>query len=112
MKFYRYGKDQEMLPCIELDDGTVLTVGEYVISAKKENPTYGTIVGGDVRRNNPLHVQRTYNGVTYDFWCYVTQDIKDAYDGGVLRIGDKVIIVFIDGDPNKPLATQKVYKTW
>lgn len=35
MKFYKYGKDQEYSPCIELDDGTILTVPEYVIRGRE-----------------------------------------------------------------------------
>lgn len=76
------------------------------------NPGYGIIVGADLQAEKPLHIQRTYMGVDFEFWCYVTQDIVDAYQGGLLNIGDVVSFVFIDHDTEKPLAQQKIMKTW
>lgn len=31
MKFYKYGKDREGLPCVELDDGTLLVDAEILL---------------------------------------------------------------------------------
>jgi len=35
MKFYRYGKDIESLPCVELDDGTLVTSPEILLALIK-----------------------------------------------------------------------------
>jgi len=32
VKYYEFGKDTETLPCIELDDGTVITTPEVVLA--------------------------------------------------------------------------------
>jgi len=32
MKYLKHGKDAEYMPCIELDDGTVITVPETVLA--------------------------------------------------------------------------------
>ena len=35
MKFYKYGKDQETRPCIELDDGSVYVALELMVALLK-----------------------------------------------------------------------------
>ena len=35
MKFYKHGKDAEGLPCIELDDGTLITEPEILLALIK-----------------------------------------------------------------------------
>jgi len=62
--------------------------------------------------DQPLRIRRTYRGHTYDAWAYVTQDIVDAYQAGNLSIGDYVLVLFVDHDPNKLIATQKVSNSW
>ena len=32
MKFYKFGKDMESLPCVELDDGTLILATEAVLA--------------------------------------------------------------------------------
>lgn len=66
----------------------------------------------NVGAEKPLKVSREYKGETYSFWCYVTQDIVDAYQAGNLSVGDYVSLVFVDADKGKPLVMQKIYKTW
>lgn len=76
------------------------------------NPGYGIVQEIDVMREKPLRVKKTWEGREYERWCYVTQDLKDAYDAGNLNPGDIVSYIFVDNDYDKPLAQQKVLKTW
>lgn len=50
MKFYKHGKDQEMLPCIELDDGTVITEPEILAALIKALVKKGVITQADIRK--------------------------------------------------------------
>lgn len=77
-----------------------------------ENPTYAIIEEFSPSEEKPLKVIRTILGIEYHMWCYVTQDIKDAHVAGDLKIGDVVIVTFVDRDITKPLAQQKVFKSW
>ena len=36
VKIYKHGKDREMLPCIELDDGTLITEPEILLALIKD----------------------------------------------------------------------------
>lgn len=87
-------------------------VQPVVVIEMPPNPGYGKIIGADIGAVKPLHVRRTYLGKDFDFWCYATQDIVDAYRAGVLAVGDIVTVFFIDDDLKKAVAAQKVYKTW
>jgi len=49
MKFYRYGKDQESLPCVELDDGTLITEPEIVMALIKALIKKGVIKAADIK---------------------------------------------------------------
>lgn len=60
----------------------------------------------------PLGVTLTYHGKDYTFYCFVTQDIVDAFLSGNLVIGDYVIVDFIEYDHTRPIASQKVKHTW
>jgi len=60
----------------------------------------------------PLVVTITYRNVDFSRSCYVTQDVADAYVAGTLHVGDWVIVDFLEGHEDKPIAAQKVYKTW
>jgi len=31
VRYLKHGKDREVRPCVELDDGTVLTLAEYIL---------------------------------------------------------------------------------
>ena len=59
----------------------------------------------------PLQVKRNYCGAEYTVNCYVSQDLVDLYPAN-LQVGDLVIVDFIDGEMDKPFASQKVYKSW
>lgn len=66
----------------------------------------------DLTKTKPLQVRRTWEGKEYVFWCYVTREIKDLYDAGQLTIDDYVLVDFIEDDRERPLATEKIVKTW
>lgn len=60
----------------------------------------------------PLRARRTWEGHEYTFNCYVATEIVDLWQAGRLGIGDFVIVDFVDEDPDLPLATLKVFKSW
>ena len=49
MKFYKYGKDQESLLCLELDDGTVITGPEILMVLIKVLVRKGLIKQADIK---------------------------------------------------------------
>ena len=49
MKFYKYGKDQETLPCVELDDGTIITEPEILLALIKALIRKGTITQANIK---------------------------------------------------------------
>lgn len=49
MKFYKHGKDMESLPCVELDDGTLVTEPEIVLALIKALAKKGVIEQADVK---------------------------------------------------------------
>jgi len=49
MKFYKYGKDQEQLPCVELDDGTLITEPEILLALIKALIKKGAITQADIK---------------------------------------------------------------
>lgn len=63
-------------------------------------------------QERPLRVTRVWKSRTYTVDCYITQDVIDIYQAGNLAVGDYVLVMFVDGHRAKPLATQKVYKSW
>lgn len=73
---------------------------------------WATVTAFNPAAEKPLMAERTYKGNTYVINCYVTEDLVEQYQAGKLQIGDFVTIIFVDGDSDKPLATQKVHKTW
>ena len=60
----------------------------------------------------PLKVGRIYKGTEIEIDCYVTERIRELYQAGKLAVDDYVLVQFVDGDPNKPLAVEKAYKSW
>lgn len=49
MKFYKYGKDQEPLPCIELDDGTLITEPEILLALIKALVQKGVVTQAEIK---------------------------------------------------------------
>jgi len=49
MKFYKYGKDKESLPCVELDDGTIITEPEILIALIKTLIKKGVLKQADLK---------------------------------------------------------------
>ena len=73
---------------------------------------WAQVDGIDPSKQKPLQVTRHWRGHTVQFRCYVTQDLVDAWQAGKLSVGDYVLVVFVDQDRGKPLATQKIAETW
>jgi len=49
MKFYKHGKDQESLPCVELDDGTLITEPEILLALIKALIKKGVITQAHIK---------------------------------------------------------------
>jgi hypothetical protein len=49
VKMYKHGKDQETLPCVELDDGTLITEPEILLALIKALIKKGVITQKDIR---------------------------------------------------------------
>jgi len=49
MKFYKHGTDQETLPCVELDDGTLITEPEILLALIKALIKKGVITQADIK---------------------------------------------------------------
>lgn len=48
-KLYLHGKDAESLPCLELDDGTLITEPQILLALIKALIVKGTITQADVK---------------------------------------------------------------
>lgn len=77
----------------------------------------GKIVEVDTSRVKLLRVERKYYGVTYSFWCLVTQSVKELYQLGEVEIGDYVLVSFIEEMPNGvernvAIVTDKIFVSW
>ena len=49
MKFYKYGKDAEGLPCVELDDGTLISEPEILLALIKALIVKGTVTQANIK---------------------------------------------------------------
>lgn len=49
MKFYKHGKDGESLPCLELDDGTLVTEPEILLALIKALTKKGTVTQANIK---------------------------------------------------------------
>jgi len=49
MKFYKYGKDQEYLPCVKLDDGTLISEPEILLALIKALIKKGIVTQADIK---------------------------------------------------------------
>jgi len=57
------------------------------------------IVELDNTRTRPVKVKRG----KHEAWCYVGAPMKFLLTEGRLVVGDKVLVVFVDGDRSKPV---------
>ena len=76
------------------------------------SPHWAVVSAFDAAQPRPLNVTRTWCGHQIGVDCYVTQDVADNYQAGNLKIGDYVLVDFVDGELDKPLAVGKIYKSW
>lgn len=49
MKFYKYGKDLEHLPCLELNDGTLIIHPRITLAALRALVKKGVITQADIK---------------------------------------------------------------
>jgi len=49
MKFCKHGKDQEPLPCVELDDGTLITEPQILLALIKALIKKGAITQAQIK---------------------------------------------------------------
>jgi len=89
------------------------------IGAGIETPTdrYGRtywakVVSFSAGAEKPLKVSRTYRGQEITIDCYATERVRELNATGKLAAGDIVLVQFVDGDPDKPIAVEKAYKSW
>jgi hypothetical protein len=93
--------------------------GEMVFTNEPEAPPimdsrthWAEIKQFNIGQEKPLQGERTFNHIKYTFDCYVTQALINEYQAGQLQVGDYIIVEFIEGKINRPLAIAKVYKSW
>lgn len=66
----------------------------------------------DPTGEKPLIVLRLWNGAWRPIACYVSEILRERFQAGELVVGDFVLIDFVGGDINKPLAITEIFKTW
>lgn len=100
-------------------DGTVMTTTpavnpvQPVITVELPLCEHAAVITDiDPTRVRPLYATITYEGQDFPQQCFVSQDLVDAYLAGNLVVGDYVIVQFLENVPDKPFASQKVFKTW
>jgi len=73
----------------------------------------GIIKSINVSAARPIVATRTYNGEEFDLNCLVTENIKDQYIAGKIKVGDYVIVTYCTHDyPDQPIVTAKIFKSW
>lgn len=102
---------------VVLDNGNVIGIepSENPIQPEVEPPLsthWAQVNAVDELKTKPLQVRRTWNGKEYVFWCYISNTIKEIWDANKLNIDDFVVVDFIEHEKDKPLATEKIIKTW
>ena len=93
--------------------GAVEDTSNWTKASEVTNSSHWAVVNAfNVGQAKPLNVTRTWCGHAVELDCYVTQDVVDNYQASSLAIGDYVLVDFVDGDLDKPLAVNKIYKSW
>lgn len=95
-------------------DRTTATMGSEWVSDDDAPtvPHWARIESFSVGTKKPLNVIRSWKGHTIRLACYVTQDIVEAFQSDRLSVGDYVIVEFMDGSLDSPVAVQKIFKSW
>lgn len=97
----------------EFKDGVL--VNEYEVDTPAILPLcshFGKILALNAGQERPLSVQIIHKGDAFNRDCYVTQDLVEQYQSEKLKVGDYVRVDFLENAPDRPLASQKIYKTW
>ena len=100
----RMKMDSALFQEMEASGGVVAEQYEKIYWAKVRSFSAGSV--------RPLRVGRIYRGQEVETNCYVTERIRELYQAGKLAVDDYVLVQFVDGDPDKPIAVEKAYKSW
>jgi len=85
---------------------------EFDPSEKFHRAYWAKVVSFTAGATKPLKIGRIYKGVETQIDCYVTERIRELYQAGRLAADDYVLVQFVDGDSDKPIAIEKAYKSW
>ncbi len=81
----------------------------YFEKADRADKTYALyvteITDMDTSRQKPLTVKKG----EAEAQAYSSLKIVELYQAGKLKVGDMVLITFIDGDQNKPVVLDRLY---
>ncbi|MCP8303882.1 MAG: hypothetical protein H3Z50_00180 [archaeon] len=83
---------------------------------RNELSFYGQIYWAHIESINPsedkpLRVKRMIMNEKVELDCYATKKLIDDYTRGELKVGEPIVICFINNDPSQPLAIAKVYRS-
>ena len=91
----------------ELTAQEVLDYGMFPLSEYA-----GQVTAFDPKAARPVTVSIVWQGYAFSFPCFVTLDLLDAHVGGKLKVGDWILVYFLEGDAKRPIAHQILHKTW
>jgi len=81
---------------------------EQVAGKDYESLYAAKVISINIEATKPVQVERTIQGQTYNVDCYVTKAVKDLYLLGNLNINDKVVVAFLESDPQKAIIIAKI----
>lgn len=81
---------------------------EGVTSKYVESLFFATVESINPTNPKPLRVKRTYQDKEYHIDCYITLTIKEGFEAGKIKIGNKVLIGFVNANLSKALAIDKL----
>jgi len=89
------------------------SVGANLIDADvTASPHWAVVDAFNPGQEKPLNATRNWHGHQITLDCYVTQVVVDDFLASNLDVGDFVLVDFVDGDLDKPVAVTKIYKSW
>ena len=69
-----------------------------------------TLLAVDINSATPAKVRRTYNGKSFDYWCAVTQGVKDEAVAGKIKLGDTLLALFGEDGMENVIVIAKVFR--
>ena len=74
-------------------------------------PFYAVVSAYNPDAEKPLEVTMTWLDYVFTFNCSVTQYLRDQLEKNKVVVGDVVIVLFVDHEYSKPLASLEVFTT-